>query len=78
MEDYETKLFRILEWAESNEKFDESTFIGISEYYDEHYEFTDMQELAIDNVYYKWKVDLWHDKKFKNNKKAKKAKNVKN
>jgi hypothetical protein len=72
--DYETKLERIIEWASDKSFFNESTFIGIQDFYDEHCIFTISQETAIDNVYYKWKIDeLYENKtkkpKYKNRKK---------
>tara|TARA_B100000902_G_C26438260_1_gene494806 strand:+ start:182 stop:367 length:186 start_codon:yes stop_codon:yes gene_type:complete len=59
MDDYAQMLDEILEWAESNIRFDASTMEGIKTYYDEHMEFTDSQETAIENVYYKWNIDKW-------------------
>ena len=70
MPSYETMLKRILDWASTRRawKFDSSTFQGISEYYDENFVFTIPQELAIKNVYYKWKIDEWyHNNRFKEN-----------
>ena len=48
----------ILKWAKgTGAKFDTS----IVDWGIEH-EFTDSQESAIDNIYEKWKVDLWAKK----------------
>ena len=60
--DYETKLDRILQWVETKPTFDDSVFVGIQDYHDNHSLFTLNQEIAIDNVYYGWKVDVWHRK----------------
>jgi len=62
--DYTDMLDRILEWAETNPQFDASTCEGINDYYSDHYDFTSFQEDAIENVYYKWKIDKWYDKKY--------------
>lgn len=57
--DYAEMLDKILEWAESNSRFDASTMEGIKTYYENHSEFTDSQETAIENVYHKWNIDKW-------------------
>jgi hypothetical protein len=59
---YEFMLDRILEWSESNPKFDATTFEGIKEHYETYDEFTYLQENAIENVYYKWKIDKWYER----------------
>ena len=51
----------ILEWAKTKPKFNASTFQGIHQYYEDMEEFTLPQMEAIENVYYKWKVDKWRD-----------------
>lgn len=60
MLDYDNMLERILEWAKTNTRFDASTFEGIKDHYEQYNEFTCMQMTAIENVYYKWKVDKWY------------------
>jgi hypothetical protein len=60
--EYEDMLDRILEWANINSNFDANTYEGIKDYYDIHYHFTNSQENAIKNVYYKWRIDKWYDK----------------
>jgi len=58
----EDMLDSILEWANINPNFNADTFEGIQDYYDTHDRFTMSQEIAIENVYYKWKIDKWYDK----------------
>lgn len=57
--DYEDKLDCIIAWAKTNPKFECATFIGISENFEIYNRFTENQETAIDNVFYKWKIDQW-------------------
>jgi hypothetical protein len=57
--DYEDKLYSIIAWAKTNPKFKCATFIGISENFEIYNRFTENQETAIDNVFYKWKIDQW-------------------
>ena len=58
--DCEEMLDRILEWAETKDKFDASTFEGIKDHYEKYDEFTSRQIDAIENVYSKWKIDKWY------------------
>jgi len=58
--DHEDMLDVILEWAKRNSKFDASTMEGIQENYEIYGSFTSCQEYAIENVYYKWKIDQWY------------------
>ena len=55
--DHETMLNNILDWASTKSEFDDSTFKGIKDYYEERGQFTSRQEDAIENVYFKWKID---------------------
>jgi len=55
----ENKLDCILEWSKSNKKFNPDTFIGIQENYENYGSFTVNQEIAIENVFYRWKIDEW-------------------
>ena len=59
---HERMLECILEWAETNPKFDATTFEGIKDHYENYGQFTYSQENAIENVYYKWKIDKWCEK----------------
>jgi hypothetical protein len=63
--DYEEILDRILKWAKSNPSFDSMVFEGIKEHYEKYSKFTFRQMDAIENVYYKWKIDKWYDKQNK-------------
>ena len=65
---HETRLARILDWATTKPEFNDTVFTGIKEYYEEHGHFTTSQEDAIDNVYFRWKIDKWCEKKTKNKK----------
>jgi len=49
----------ILDWSQLQDKFDSLTFVGIKENYEKYGNFTDLQQRAIENVYYKWKIDKW-------------------
>ena len=62
--DYENMLECILEWAKINPRFNTSTIEGIKEHYENYYYFTLMQMEAIENVYYKWKIDKWYKSNF--------------
>ena len=44
-------------------KFDASTFEGIKDYYDKRGQLTPNQEIAIKNVYLKWKIEEAMEKK---------------
>jgi len=59
--DYKDMLDCILEWAETHPNFDASVFESIESYYYDQGEFTGRQQDAIENVYYKWRVDIWAD-----------------
>ena len=52
---HEYMLYCILEWAKDNPQFDASTMEGIDDYLDSN-ELTLEQEIAIENVFYGWKV----------------------
>jgi hypothetical protein len=58
---HESKLSAILAWAKTKPCFDASTFENISSEWIDTLgkELTFRQMQAIDNVYYKWKVDKW-------------------
>ena len=61
---YECRLDQIISWAENSEKaqrmnFNAITFIGIKENYEQYSKFTNKQEQAIDNVYFKFNIDKW-------------------
>ena len=64
--DHETRLHRILDWATTKSGFNDYVFTGIKDYYEEYGHLTTSQEDAIDNVYYKWKIDKWYEKNKKN------------
>lgn len=59
----ESMLKIILEWSDSKPEFDDEVFRGIKKNYDKYGNFTPSQKRAIENVYYKWKVDKWYDNK---------------
>ena len=65
--DYEKMLDDILEWSEHQDKFNSLTFIGIKDNYQEYGTFTDLQRRAIENVYFKWKVDKWVENRSSDN-----------
>ena len=60
---HESKLSAILAWAKTKPCFDASTFESISSEWIDTLgkELTFRQMNAIDNVYYKWKVDKWEE-----------------
>jgi hypothetical protein len=60
-DDSESMLERILEWAKANPRFNTDTCEGIHEYYERYHRFTNEQEIAIENIYYKWKIDKWYE-----------------
>jgi len=57
--DVEEKLDDIIEWSLTKKKFDATTFYGIRDNYEEYGSFTHSQEIAIENVWSKWKIDRW-------------------
>ena len=73
--DHETMLNNILDWASTKSEFDDSTFRGIKDYYEERGQFTSRQGDAIENVYYKWKIDKKYGSCEYSTKKPKKRRN---
>jgi len=55
----EYKLHSIIAWARDKPAFNCATFNGIKENYAKYHKFTKKQEIAIDNVFYKWKIEDW-------------------
>lgn len=55
----EYKLHSIIAWAKDKPMFNCATFIGILDNYAKYHKFTKKQEMAIDNVFYKWKIEDW-------------------
>jgi len=55
-------LDNIIEWSSLRKglsNFDATTFYGIKKNYEKFKRFTSSQKYAIENVYFKWKIDKW-------------------
>lgn len=52
----EEKIELILDWAKSHSSFDTEFVESVLEYFEEHYELTDAQDAALDNIIEKFGI----------------------
>lgn len=60
--EYEDMIQYILEWANAHCWFDTTTIEGIQDNYNIYGNFTEPQKIAIENIYFKFHVDIWRSK----------------